>query len=252
MGNIYKIGDIDNEKFYIVPKGLFTNPQYKGLSNTARMVYAILKDRMELSMKNGWHDDNGDVYLIYTQENLADYLGITPRAIKKIMSMLKETGLISTKRQGLGLPSKIYIHRLNAIPVYGEQKFTSIVNKNSLSMGNKVHTNDTDSNKTDSSKTMGTDEQTDELQPLIDFCQSNVEILTPFKLQMLEGYVTDYGIEWVQKGLEKLAGMDRTKQSMRYLGGVLKGWEKDGVPKPWEQKKKQEPAPCFESDFIIG
>jgi DnaD/phage-associated family protein len=127
-------------------------------------------------------------------------------------------------------------------------------NKNDKPPLNKnVKDNNTSMNNTRVSKLLPiNNEQTDELQPLIDFCQSNVEILTPFKLQMLEGYVTDYGIEWVQKGLEKLAGMDRTKQSMRYLGGVLKGWEKDGVPKPWEQKTKQEPAPCFESDFIIG
>jgi len=82
-----------------------------------------------------------------------------------------------------------------------------------------------------------TDGHTDDLQPLIDFCQSNVEILTPFKMQMLEGYVTDFGIEWVQKGLEKLAGLDRTKQNMKYLGGVLDGWKKDNVPKPWEREK---------------
>lgn len=86
-----------------------------------------------------------------------------------------------------------------------------------------------------------TDEQTDKLQPIIDFCNNNVEILTPFKLQMLESYVSDYGYEWVQKGLEKLAGLDRTKQNVKYLGGVLAGWKKDGVPKPWEQNKKDEP-----------
>jgi DnaD/phage-associated family protein len=85
-----------------------------------------------------------------------------------------------------------------------------------------------------------TDEQTDELQPLIDFCNNNVEILTPFKLQMLEGYVTDFGIEWVQKGLEKLAGLDRPKQNMKYLGGVLDGWKREGVVKPWGNSKETE------------
>jgi DnaD/phage-associated family protein len=92
-----------------------------------------------------------------------------------------------------------------------------------------------------------TDEQTDKLQPLIEFCNNNVEILTPFKMQMLEGYVTDFGIEWVHKGLEKLAGLDRSKQNMKYLGGVLDGWKKDGVPKPWEQKK-HEPDDDYDPD----
>lgn len=101
-----------------------------------------------------------------------------------------------------------------------------------------------DKNSIDKSRLVESrNEQTDELSPLIEFCNNNVEILTPFKMQMLEGYVEDYGIEWVQKGLEKVAGLDRTKQNVKYLGGVLNGWKKDGVPKPWEdsQESKQEP-----------
>lgn len=101
-----------------------------------------------------------------------------------------------------------------------------------------------DKNSIDKSRLVESrNEQTDELSSLIEFCNNNVEILTPFKCQMLEGYVEDYGIEWVQRGLEKVAGLDRTKQNVKYLGGVLKGWKKDGVPKPWEdnQESKQEP-----------
>ena len=104
-----------------------------------------------------------------------------------------------------------------------------------------------DKNRVVESRSVDTNEQTDELQPLIEFCNTNVEWLTPFKLQMLEGYVTDFGIEWVQKGLEKLAGLDRSKQNMKYLGGVLDGWQKDGVPKPWEQKK-YEPEDDYDPD----
>lgn len=81
------------------------------------------------------------------------------------------------------------------------------------------------------------DNPTDGLSKLIDFCNNNVEILTPFKMQMLEGYVSDYGYEWVQKGLEKVAGLEKSKQNMKYLGGVLEGWKNDGVPKPWERQK---------------
>jgi DnaD/phage-associated family protein len=93
-------------------------------------------------------------------------------------------------------------------------------------------------------------EQTDELSSLIEFCNNNVEILTPFKMQMLEGYVDDYGIEWVQKGLEKVAGMDRTKQNVKYLGGVLNGWKKDGDPKPWEDSKEVKQAAKIMHDDV--
>ena len=79
--------------------------------------------------------------------------------------------------------------------------------------------------------------QTDELQPLIDFYQANIEILTPFKLQDLQGMVEDFGSEWVQKAMEYVAGCAQSKRNNKYLRGVLEGWKRDNVPKPWENKK---------------
>ena len=76
MAERYKIGDIDNERFYQMPKSLFTNPKYKPMTTTAKIIYAILKDRMELSRKNGWTDENGDIYLMFSQESIAELLGV--------------------------------------------------------------------------------------------------------------------------------------------------------------------------------
>ena len=83
------------------------------------------------------------------------------------------------------------------------------------------------------------DTQTDELQSLIDFYQANIEMLTPFKLQDLQGMCEDFGNEWVQKAMEKVAACEQSKRNNKYLRGVLEGWKKDNVPKPWEQKKKK-------------
>ena len=63
----FKITDIDNESFYQIPKSLFTNENYKGLGLDAKVIYSFLKDRMELSRKNNWKDENGDIYLLFTQ-----------------------------------------------------------------------------------------------------------------------------------------------------------------------------------------
>lgn len=82
----------------------------------------------------------------------------------------------------------------------------------------------------------------DEYKPLLNFCQSNVEILTPVKAQILCSYVEDYGFEWVQKGLEYVASLPVNKNNLKYLGGVLDGWKKDGVPKPWERNRKKDNA----------
>ena len=85
-----------------------------------------------------------------------------------------------------------------------------------------------------------TDTQTDELQPLITFYEANIEFLTPFKLQDLQGMVEDFGNEWVQKAMEKVAACEQSKRNNKYLRGVLEGWKKDNVPKPWEKKKQNE------------
>lgn len=86
-----------------------------------------------------------------------------------------------------------------------------------------------------------TDTQTNDFQSIQDFYQENIEFLTPFKLQDLQGMVEDFGSEWVQKAMEKVAGCEQSKRNNKYLRGVLEGWKKDNVPKPWEQKKKDEP-----------
>lgn len=82
----YKLGDIDNEQFYMVPKGLFVNDLYKPMSVTAKVIYALLKDRMELSRKNGWHDDNGDIFFLFEQDELAELLCVNRTTI--ILSLI--------------------------------------------------------------------------------------------------------------------------------------------------------------------
>ena len=52
--------------FYRVPKVLFTNERFWNISADAKMLYGILLDRMSLSAKNGWIDENGRVYIIFT------------------------------------------------------------------------------------------------------------------------------------------------------------------------------------------
>lgn len=111
MAERYKLGDIDNERFYQIPKSFFINPKYKGVSNTAKIIYAILKDRMELSRKNGWHDANDDIYLLFDQQEIADLLATSRVTINRNMKELKDAGLIDLARQGLGKPNKIYINK---------------------------------------------------------------------------------------------------------------------------------------------
>ena len=56
--------------FYRVPKVLFTNDRFKYLSAEAKTLYGILLDRVPLSAKNGWIDEQGRVYIICTIEEI--------------------------------------------------------------------------------------------------------------------------------------------------------------------------------------
>ena len=80
------------------------------ISETAKLIYVLLLDRARLSMKNeGWEDEQGHVFIYYTIESLAEDCGKSPMTVKNALAVLEERGLIFRKRQGAGLPSKIYV-----------------------------------------------------------------------------------------------------------------------------------------------
>ena len=98
--------------FYRIPKLLFTDSRFVGISTDAKLLYGILLDRMSLSMKNGWHDEQGRVYIIFTLDDVAETLGYkTEKAIKLFneLDTKKGVGLIERVRQGQGRASLIYV-----------------------------------------------------------------------------------------------------------------------------------------------
>ena len=107
-----KIADIDNERYYQVPVAFFTNPYYRELSSDTKFTYAILKNRLTLSARNNWIDDNGEVYIFFARKNIASILNTTVRTVARIISQLKEYNLIDVVQQGRGLPAKIYVKKL--------------------------------------------------------------------------------------------------------------------------------------------
>ena len=112
--NLYKINEVTQHKYYQVPKELYTNPRYKTtINNDAKMLYALLLDRMELSRTNGWIEDDGTIFLIFKREDLADMLGICTTTVWRAIKQLKEVGLIDEKRQGLNRPNLIYIGKID-------------------------------------------------------------------------------------------------------------------------------------------
>ena len=95
MNRTYRLSDVVNERFLRLPLSLFANPNYKRLSAESKLVYSLLLDRMSLSQKNNWINEDGEVYLIYKREEIADILCIT---YKKAISGAERVGRNHHKR----------------------------------------------------------------------------------------------------------------------------------------------------------
>lgn len=102
----------ESYSFYRIPKVLFTSDFFKGLSCEAKVLYGLMLDRMSLSVKNRWFDDEDRVYIIFTVEDVIELLGCARQKAIKLLAELdteRGIGLIEKKRQGLGKPSIIYV-----------------------------------------------------------------------------------------------------------------------------------------------
>ncbi|WP_210133258.1 replication initiator protein A [Staphylococcus sp. GDY8P198P] len=101
-----------SQNFYILHKALFINEKYKKLSDSSKIGYAVLNDRVSLSIKNNWIDQNGDIYFIFTNENLQEVLGKSKNTITKIKKELEEVGLLEQVKTGFNRPNKLYLHEI--------------------------------------------------------------------------------------------------------------------------------------------
>jgi hypothetical protein len=104
--------------FYRVPRLLIKDVRFKGLSSDAKLLYGMMLDRMSLSMKNGWLDDENRAYIIYTIDAIMEDLGCAKATCVKIMKELDTEngiGLTEKKRRGLGKPDIIYVKNFSTI-----------------------------------------------------------------------------------------------------------------------------------------
>ena len=107
--NYYYGNEADQYSFYRIPKILLTDRRYKGVSLEAKVLYGLLLDRMGLSARNGWLDDNGRVFLYFTQEEVMTMLDCGKDKATKLFRELEGIGLVERKKQGQGHPARIYV-----------------------------------------------------------------------------------------------------------------------------------------------
>ncbi len=215
--------EAEQYSFYKIPKLLFTDDYFKKISVEAKVLYGLMLDRMSLSVKNQWMDEEGRAYIYYSLEDIMDALGCSN---KKAISIMKELdmdagiGLIEKKRQGQGKPTMIYLKQFMIQDVQKCRNYTSeeksvisevknlhiLKCKNDISRSEEntclevknIHTNKNNINNTEISNTesnlilSGDDRMRYEMDAYSELIKENIELEIlrerhPYDQDLLEG-----------------------------------------------------------------
>ena len=111
--------------FYRVPRLLIKDERFKKLSSDAKLLYGLMLDRMSLSMKNEWFDEDNRAYIIYTIDSIMEDLGCGKEKAVKVLAELdsvKGIGLVEKVRRGLGKPDIIYVKNFASLAENVDEK----------------------------------------------------------------------------------------------------------------------------------
>ena len=196
--------EAEQYSFYKIPKLLFTEEYFKKISVEAKVLYGLMLDRMSLSMKNQWLDEEGRAYIYYSLDDIMEALGCSN---KKAISIMKELdtdagiGLIEKKRQGQGKPTMIYLKQFVIQNLQKRKNYTSdektaiseVKNLHVLKCKNKTNINNTELSKSESNHIVsGNDGMGSEVEAYTELIRENLdfEILLeryPYDRELLEG-----------------------------------------------------------------
>ena len=164
----YYGNEAEQYSFYRVPKAILTDPRYKGVSIEAKVLYGLLLDRMGLSVRNGWMDSDGRVYIYFTQEDAMTLMNCGKDKATKLFRELDTDGigLIERRKQGQGRPARIYVKNFilppepdqtppdpeqSTTPGAPQADGTTQAGSQGFSAPNKTEINQTERNDTDPS-----------------------------------------------------------------------------------------------------
>jgi len=96
-----------------IPLMLIKDEAFKHLSGDSKLLYGLLLNRTSLSIRNGWRDEYGRVYIIYTIDEIMSDINCATQKTCKLIKELENIGLIVTVRRGLNKPNIIYVKNFN-------------------------------------------------------------------------------------------------------------------------------------------
>ena len=120
-------GESEQFSFYRIPRQLIVGPEFKHVSTDAKLLYGLMLDRMGLSARNGWYDEENRVFIYYPLDEIKEALNCGNDKAVKLLAELdtgKGIGLIQRVK---GKPAMIYVKRFTCkdIPPQVENPPTS-------------------------------------------------------------------------------------------------------------------------------
>lgn len=136
----YKTNECFEHLYYQIPMKLFFNTKYKDkLNSDSKILYGFLLNRLTLSDKNNWIDENGSIFLIFTRKEVQELLNLSDKTVTKAFKQLKDCKLIYEKKQGANKPNLIYVGKIEY-----NKNLIQLIRKNYESRIVKSTTHDTE------------------------------------------------------------------------------------------------------------
>ena len=106
--NYYYGRESEQFTFYRLPKALITDERFKEVSNNAKLLYGLMLDRMSLSKRRGWLDEENKVFIKYSLNNIERDLNVSKKTAGGLLKELEQIGLIDMVKQ-TGVANIIYV-----------------------------------------------------------------------------------------------------------------------------------------------
>lgn len=233
-----RMDEVKRNSFYQFPQWLLNEP-YSRLGDKAKMMYMLLFDRRGLSVKNKWHDEDGNIYMYFTNEQFMQELNCSEPSIIKAKKELADFGLLKEVRQGINKPNRLYLFGTKET-LGQELKKVKYGTKETLGQDLKkvkgINTNNINTNISINTTTTDKD--------FGSFLKSEgLKVRDRHITQLLE-YV---GLDHMALDLVKLAVIKTTDQGIdnpSYTFSILENWKAKGIltVEQQQQEDRRQPA----------
>ena len=216
------VSEVRNNVFYQFPQWLLKDDLYKELGDKAKLMYMLLFDRRSLSVKNKWYDEDGKIYMYFTNEQFMQELNCSEKSVIRAKKELANIGLLKEVRQGVNKPNRLYI---NGTVESTGQDLKKVQHGPVGSTGQdlkKVQGINTNNINTNISNNKYINNSLGDTLKRLDWLDS-------IQTQQILEYVGLDGmdIEVIQNAIERCANSNI--RNFSYLNGILSKWREKGI-----------------------